>query len=70
MIADVLPWVLSALLICSMWLAGGSDRRGWWIASGSQLLWMWWIVEVEAWGLIPGTLVLTAVYVRNVWITR
>lgn len=65
MIVGALPWVLSALLIWSMWLCGGRRRVGWLIAAGSQFLWLYWIAATEAWGLVPGTAVLLVVYVFN-----
>jgi len=65
MIADYMPYVLSAFTIYIFLLAGNKNRNTWLIALFSQVLWAVWIISVKSWGLLPGTIVLTGVFIRN-----
>ena len=65
MIADYMPYVLSAFTIYVFLLAGNKNRSTWLVALASQVLWAIWIVSTKAWGLLPGTIVLTCVFIRN-----
>jgi hypothetical protein len=65
MIATYLPWLLSAITIYSMWLAGERKSYTWLIGLANQALWLVWIIATEAWGLLPMNLALWFVYGRN-----
>lgn len=65
LLAEYLPWALSASTILTMMLAGSRYRRTWLVALGSQVLWAIWIVASETWGMIPGHAALWLVYFRN-----
>jgi hypothetical protein len=67
MIKDYLPWLLSAITIYSMWLAGERKNYTWLIGLANQALWLVWIVATQAWGLLPMNLALWFVYGRNHW---
>lgn len=60
-----LPWLLSAITIYTMFLAGDRKRYTWLIGLGNQALWLIWIVSAEAWGLVPMNIALWIVYARN-----
>lgn len=62
---DGLPWLLSAVTIWMMVLAGNMRRIAWSVGLFNQALWAVWIVVTAAWGLAPLTLVMTAVCLRN-----
>ena len=64
-LATILPWVLSANTIVTMFWVGNKDWRGWALGLGAQVLWFYWIYLVAAWGLLPGAIALTFVYARN-----
>ncbi len=66
-IKDYLPWLLSAITIYSMWLAGERSKYTWLIGLAHQALWLVWIVATQAWGLLPMNLALWFVYGRNHW---
>jgi hypothetical protein len=66
-IKDYLPWLLSAITIYSMWLAGERSKYTWLIGLANQGLWLVWIVATQAWGLLPMNLALWFVYGRNHW---
>ena len=66
-IKDYLPWLLSAITIYSMWLAGERSKYTWLIGLANQALWLVWIFATQAWGLLPMNLALWFVYGRNHW---
>lgn len=60
-----IPWILAAWTIWSMWLAGNKSPWAWYSGIASQGLWLYFDWRVEAWGLMPLSVVLTIVYARN-----
>lgn len=60
-----LPWLLSAITIWTMFLAGDKKRHTWLVGLCNQALWLVWIMAAEAWGLIPMNVALWVVYARN-----
>jgi hypothetical protein len=60
-----LPWLLSAITIWTMFLAGDKRRNTWLVGLGNQALWLVWIIAAEAWGLLPMNAALWIVYARN-----
>lgn len=65
MIRDYLPWVMSAVTIWMTLLAGNKHHSAWLVGLGNQALWLFWIVSVGAWGLLPMNAALWIVYARN-----
>ena len=65
MIRDHLPWVLSAITIWMTLLAGNKHKSAWVVGLVNQALWLVWIIASETWGLLPLTVALSIVYVRN-----
>lgn len=61
----VLPWILSALTIYTMFLAGDKKQGAWIVGLINQLLWLVFIIAIGAWGLLPMNLALWFVYTRN-----
>lgn len=64
-IVRYLPWLLSAITIYTMVLAGNKRRGAWIVGLVNQLLWLLWIVLAGAWGLLPMNVALWVVYARN-----
>lgn len=64
-IITYLPYLLSAITIYSMLLAGNKKRGAWLVGLLNQFLWMLWIVLTASWGLIPMNIALWIVYGRN-----
>lgn len=62
---DVLPWVMSAITLTSMYLAGNKSPAAWTLGLSNQVLWLAFIVHTEAWGLLPMLLGMVVVYSRN-----
>ena len=65
MIEQIFPWFLSAITIFYMYLAGIKYRNTWLISFVAQILWVIWIVMVEAWGLIPMQIALLYISIKN-----
>lgn len=60
-----MTWILSILGIASLWLMGNKDIWGIYVGLVCQVAWIWYVIETKQWGLMPGVLVYTAVYIRN-----
>lgn len=65
MIKTILPYVLSAITIYTMFLAGNNKKYTWLIGLVNQALWLIWIIVMSAWGLLPMNIALWFVYGRN-----
>lgn len=65
LVVKYLPWLLSAITIYTMFLAGDRKKYTWLIGLGNQALWLVWIVASAAWGLLPMNIALWIVYTRN-----
>ncbi len=62
---DVLPWVTSVITLWAVWLSGNNLRLSWKVSLANQALWLVFIVAFRAWGLLPLTLSLAAVFARH-----
>lgn len=60
-------WIMSAITITGMWLAGNKTPWAWVLGIGNQALWLLFIVQMESWGLLPMLIALLFVYGRNLW---
>lgn len=67
MIANYLPWLLSAITIYMTVLAGNKTPWAWALGLANQALWLVFIISTETWGLLPMNIALWAVYGRNHW---
>ena len=65
MIAQYLPFLLSAVTIWMTLMAGNKHPKAWAVGLVNQALWLVWIVSTSAWGLLPMNLALWVVYGRN-----
>jgi len=48
-----------------MWAAGSLKPWAWLLGLGNQVIWLLFIVSFEAWGLLPLTVGLTGMFLRN-----
>jgi hypothetical protein len=60
-----MTWILSAITIFSMWLAGNRNPWAWVVSLLNQALWFTWIVLEGEWGLLPMNLAMVFVSFRN-----
>ena len=65
MLVKYLPYLLSAITIYSMFLAGDRKRSAWIVGLVNQLLWLIWIFASASYGLLPMNIALWFVYFRN-----
>jgi hypothetical protein len=61
---DYIPWMLSVMTLVNMWLAGNKSYWAWVFGLAGQSLWFVYALN-RATGLLPGVVILTFVYARN-----
>ena len=68
----LLPWLMSAMTIAVMWLAGNKSPWAWRLSLLNQVAWAIWIVGTQTWGLVPLNVAMVIVGVRNLrrWARR
>jgi hypothetical protein len=59
------PWLLSAISLYHMFLAGNIHRYTWLVALTNQAFWLIWIVVSANWGLLPLNIGMWIVCTRN-----
>ncbi len=64
-IRAILPWGLSGLTFWSMVLAGDKKRSAWLLGLINQAFWLTYVISTKTWGLLPLTIAMTVVYIRN-----
>lgn len=58
-------WLLAAVGIFGLWLAGRKSAWGWAVGAGAQVLWVGYAVAMAQWGFLASACAYGAVYVRN-----
>lgn len=58
-------WILAAVGITGIWLAGRNNKAGWAIGFAAQFLWAAYAVVSQQWGFIATAVAYGAVYGRN-----
>ena len=62
-----MDWLLSGLAIISLWLIGDKNLWGFVVGLVTQVFWFYYAYTTEQFGLIPGVIIYTLVYLRNLW---
>ena len=62
----LLPWFLSLVTGLTMWMAGNKDIRAWYIGIAAQFFWVFFDIYFDALGLLPVSLMLFVIYIRNI----
>lgn len=60
-----LPYVLSAISVFQIILAGDKSPRAWAVGLVNQVFWLVWILTSQTYGLLPMNLAIWVVYTRN-----
>jgi hypothetical protein len=60
-----LPYLMSAITIYTMFLAGDKKKGAWVVGLINQIFWFTWVFTTQNWGLLPMTIAITIVYFRN-----
>ena len=58
-------YLLTAVGVFGLWLAGRKDRRGWMVGVGAQALWIAYATATHQWGFYVSALAYGWVYVKN-----
>ena len=58
-------YLLTAVGVFGLWLAGRKDRRGWMVGIGAQVLWFSYAIATRQWGFIVSCLAYSWVYIKN-----
>lgn len=61
----ILPYILSAITIYTMFLAGNKKQHAWLVGLLNQALWLTWIILTKTWGLLPMNVAMCVMYYRN-----
>lgn len=65
LVRDVLPWFMSAITLYMTFLQGRKTWKAWAVGLVNQLLWLWFILTTQTWGLLPLNAGLWYLYARN-----
>jgi hypothetical protein len=58
-------YLLTAVGVFGLWLAGRKDRRGWIVGLCAQVLWIAYATATRQWGFYVSALAYGWVYARN-----
>lgn len=58
-------WLLMAVGVTGLYLAGRKSWVGWAVGLGAQVLWLGYSITTEQWGFLVSCFVYGAVYIRN-----
>lgn len=60
-----MTWILSVVSLLTVYLTGKKKIIGWQVGLIGQALWISWEFYIKAWGLMPMTVIMTILYVKN-----
>jgi len=63
-------WILSVLGIISLWLMGDKKVSGILVGLSCQAFWFYYTITTKQYGFIPGVIVYTLVYLRNLYLWK
>lgn len=58
-------YLLTAVGVLGIWLAGRKSSAGWAVGLGAQTLWITYAVATQQWGFILSAVVYGTVYAKN-----
>lgn len=58
-------WILTAVGVFGLYLAGRKNRAGWAVGIGAQVLWLTYAVTTRQWGFIVSAFAYGGVYLKN-----
>jgi hypothetical protein len=62
---EILQWSISLQAVIMLWLMGNGNRAGPVVGLFGQIIWMWYALKTEQWGLVLGICMFTLVHARN-----
>ena len=58
-------YLLTAVGVFGLWLAGRKDRRGWMVGVGAQTLWIAYATATQQWGFYISAIAYGWIYIKN-----
>jgi hypothetical protein len=58
-------WILTAVGVFGLWLAGRKNPRGWAVGLGAQVLWVAYAISTRQYGFLVSAGAYSWVYLRN-----
>jgi hypothetical protein len=58
-------WILMAIGVAGIWLAGSNNKLGWGLGVFAQVLWIVYALETNQYGFIVSAIIYGFVYGRN-----
>lgn len=58
-------YILTAIGVFGLWLAGRKDRRGWMVGVGAQFFWIAYATATHQWGFYISAIAYGWVYIKN-----
>lgn len=65
MVAWWWSWLLTAMGILGLWLAGSNNKKGWMIGLFAQILWISYALVSKQYGFLASAFAYGTVYFRN-----
>lgn len=62
---QVWPYILSAIGVFGIYLAGSKNVLGWYVGIIAQTMWITFAIQTEQYGFIISAVAYGAVYIRN-----
>ena len=62
---QVWSWLLTAVGVTGLFLAGKKNKAGWAVGFGAQALWVTYAVATHQWGFIVSAFAYGSVYAKN-----
>ena len=63
-------YILTAIGVFGLWLAGRKDWRGWLVGLSAQGVWLAYAVATRQWGFVVSAFAYGWVYALNIWRMR
>jgi len=60
-----MDWLLSIVSVLWLWMTGNRWRWTWYLSLALNILWIVYAINIQQYGLIPGSIAFCIVAVRN-----
>ena len=67
MFITILTYCMSAVAVWSLYLMGNKNKYGPIVGIVNQVMWIYYVLYTEEWGLMIGVIVYTIVHIRNTY---
>ena len=67
MMTNWVQWILSATSLTMLYFMGRKARWAPFLGIANQVLWFYYVITTEQWGLLPGVIAYTVIHILNAW---